>query len=311
MLHSIRNRLIHLHRCRGITRKIIWKILHYDSTLKQVYDLSQAQLSKLLLLSSKNANLFYADLHNEALKDRLKQDIKKYTVITIVDENYPHVLKPIKDPPVVLYAIGNPLLLNHLPSLSVIGTRNPSLEAMLKMKLIVKPLVRQNWLIVSGMAKGIDSYAHKLALGHKGNTIAVLGGGFNHIYPKQNSMLYKQIAEKGLVLSEYPPEVPPKRFHFPERNRLISGLSFGTLVIEATERSGTLITVDQALDQGREVYAVPGSPLIPQTKGCHQMIQDGAKLVQDVQDIAEDWETIGNNLFYPPLTGSKTPTSRL
>src|SRR5699024_9415050 len=110
--------------------------------------------------------------------------------------------------------------------------------------------------------------------------------------------LYKQIAEKGLVLSEYPPEVPPKRFHFPERNRLISGLSFGTLVIEATERSGTLITVDQALDQGREVYAVPGSPLIPQTKGCHQMIQDGDKIVQEVQDIAEDCETIGNNLFY-------------
>src|SRR5699024_5620637 len=169
---------------------------------------------------------------------------------------------------------------------------------MLKMKLIVKPLVRQNWIIVSGMAKGIDSYAHKLALGHKGNTIAVLGGGFNHIYPKQNNMLYKQIAVKGLVLSEYPPEVPPKRFHFPDRNRLISGLSVGTIVNEATEISGTLITVDQALYQGREVYAVPGSPLIPQTTGCHRMIQDGAKLVQDVQDIVEDWETIGNNLFY-------------
>src|SRR5690625_2061506 len=166
---------------------------------------------------------------------------------------------------------------------------------MLKMKLIVKPLVRQNWLIVSGMAKGIDSYAHKLALGHKGNTIAVLGGGFNHIYPKQNNMLYKQIAEKGLVLSEYPPEVPPKRFHFPERNRLISGLSFGTLVIEATERSGTLITVDQALDQGREVYAVPGSPLIPQTKGCHKMIQDGAKLVTHSTDISEDWNMYADN----------------
>src|SRR5690625_3753192 len=161
------------------------------------------------------------------------------------------------------------------------------------------------------MAKGIDSYAHKLALGHKGNTIAVLGGGFNHIYPKQNSMLYKQISEKGLVISEYPPHIPPKRYHFPERNRIISGLSFGTLVIEATERSGTLITVDQALDQGREVYAVPGSPLIPQTKGCHQMIQDGAKLVINADDIREDWKSIGNNLFYPPLTGSKTPTSRL
>src|SRR5699024_11993807 len=99
---------------------------------------------------------------------------------------------------------------------------------------IVKQVGSKNWITVSMMARGIDSYAHKLALVHKGNTIAVLSGGFNHIYPKQNNMLYKQIAEKGLVLSEYPPEVPPKRFHFPERNRLISGLSFGTLVIEAT-----------------------------------------------------------------------------
>lgn len=272
--------------------------MHDDSTLKQIYVLPPSQLSKLLLLSTKNAAIFYADLHNETLKDQIKRDVNNFTVITIVDENYPHVLKPIKDPPFVLYALGNPLLLQLSPSLSVIGTRNPSNEAMLKMKLLVKPLIEKNWLIVSGMAKGIDSYAHKLALGYRNNTIAVLGGGFNHIYPKQNTMLYKQIAEKGLVLSEYPPDVPPKRFHFPERNRIISGLSFGTLVIEATERSGTLITVDQALDQGREVYAVPGSPLIPQTKGCHQMIQDGAKLVQNVQDITEDWETMGNSLFY-------------
>lgn len=100
------------------------------------------------------------------------------------------------------------------------------------------------------------------------------------------------------MLSEYPPDVLPTRYHFPERNRIISGLCFGTLVIEATNKSGTLITVEQALDQGREVYAVPGSPLLPQTKGCHQMIQDGAKLVHEVQDILEDWETIGSNLFY-------------
>src|SRR5699024_7649030 len=118
-----------------------------------------------------------------------------------------------------------------------------------------------------------------------------------YIYPKQNISLYEEIMKKGLIITEYPPDQPPIKYHFPERNRIISGLSFGTLVIEATERSGTLITVDQALDQGREVYAVPGSPLIPQTKGCHQMIQDGAKLVIDVKDILEDWEGIGLHLF--------------
>jgi DNA processing protein len=275
-------------------------MLRIDPELKQIYHLSPDNLSKNFLLPKKHTASLYNDLHDKLLKTQIKQDLEQFTVITIVDENYPHVLKPIKDPPIVLYALGNPLLLKHAPSLSVIGTRNPSQEALSKMKLIVKPLAAQNWLIVSGMAKGIDSYAHKMALGCAGKTIAVLGGGFRHIYPKENVVLYKQITEKGLVLSEYPPDVPPKRFHFPERNRVISALSFGTLVIEAKEKSGTLITVDQALDQGREVYAVPGSPLIPQTKGCHRMIQDGAKLVQAAEDILEDWDTMGSSLFYTP-----------
>src|SRR5699024_7400953 len=187
---------------------------------------------------------------------------------------------------------------HQMPAISVIGTRRPSAEARQKTHFAVRPLLEQGWTIVSGMAIGIDRFSHELAIDHQGKTIAVLGSGFHHIYPRENIPLFHKIVKNGLVLSEYPPDVPPRKFHFPERNRLISGLSFATLVIEATERSGTLITVDQALDQGREVYAVPGSPLIPQTKGCHRMIQDGAKLVQDVQDIVEDWETIGNNLFY-------------
>lgn len=246
----------------------------------------------------KNAALFYKDLHNNYLTEQIKYDSHKYSVITIVDENYPPVLKTIKDPPIVLYATGNTSLLSHTPALSVIGTRSPSNEAMAKVKYVTGSLIEKDWLIVSGMAKGIDSYAHIFALKNQGKTLAVLGGGFHHIYPKQNTPMFKQIVEKGLVLSEYPPDIPPKKHHFPERNRIISGLSFGTLVIEATERSGTLITVDQALDQGREVYAVPGSPLIPQTKGCHRMIQDGAKLVLNPDDILEDWESIGINLFY-------------
>ena len=248
-------------------------------------------------LPMNHAQLFYSDLHQVAMRTQLKKDLLDYKVITIVDADYPNVLKQIKDPPLVLYANGDISLLNQRPSLSVIGTRQPSNEAAQKIKLIVKPLIDENWLIISGMAKGIDSYAHHLALTYGGKTIAILGGGFQHIYPKQNRLLYQEIAKKGLVLSEYPPDRPPARYHFPERNRIISGMSFGTLVIEAMERSGTSITVDQALDQGREVYAVPGSPLIPQTKGCHRMIQDGAKLVLDPEDILQDWEEIGRNLY--------------
>lgn len=287
-----------MHLCRGITRKSIHRFFQHDSTLESIYRLSSTELSKQFFISVRNAKLFYIDLHSLATQEQTKSNLNRYAVITIIDKNYPDILKRIKDPPLVLYAQGDRSLLLDSPALSVIGTRNPSNEAMRKMELIVRPIIENNWIIVSGMAKGIDRYAHELSLKYSGKTIAVLGGGFHHIYPKQNLGVYHEITKRGLVLSEYPPDMPPARYHFPERNRIISGLSFGTLVIEATERSGTLITVDQALDQGREVYAVPGSPLLPQTKGCHQMIQDGAKLVFEADDILEDWHHIGENLFY-------------
>ncbi len=293
-MKSLRNKLIHLHRCRGITRKFIHKLLQYDPTLSEIYHLSQTEISSKYSLPGKNAASLFSDLHNLTLRQKILYDMDRFNIITIVDESYSPMLNTINDAPLVLYAVGDTSLLSYNPALSVIGTRSPSVEASRKMELIVNPLVKENWLIVSGMAKGIDSLAHKIALGHKGKTIAVLGGGFQHIYPKQNISLYHQIAKNGLVLSEYPPDIPPARYHFPERNRIISGLSFGTLVIEATERSGTLITVEQALEQGREVFAVPGSPIYPQTKGCHLMIQDGAKLVQEPMDILEEWNGMVN-----------------
>lgn len=293
-----RVRLIHIHRCRGITRRLIKHFLHDDPTLEKLYSLSASSLSQLFSIPMKNAKLFYSDLHNKALKSKLKTDLKTTPIITIVDENYPNVLKQIKDPPLVLYALGDLSLLHYKPSLSVIGTRNPSLEAKEKINFFLRPLIEKGFLIVSGMAQGIDSFAHQEALNHNGLTIAVLGSGLNYIYPRHNKQLFNEISRKGLIVSEYPPDTPPQRYHFPERNRIISGLSFGTLVIEAMERSGTMITVDQALDQGREVYAVPGSPLLPQTKGCNQMIQDGAKLVLSSEDIFEDWDNVGRNLFY-------------
>ncbi len=292
-MQVFRERLIHLMRCRGSTRRNILKMMQIDPLLEKIYELSPDILRQYGI---KNAFNLYEDLHDHLLIQTIKQDLIDYHVITIVDEAYPPMLKPIKDCPLVIYAIGNIHLLQHMPALSVIGTRKPSKEAMGKVFQIIQPLIKEDWLIVSGMARGIDSYAHRITLNGNGKTIAVLGSGFDHIYPKENMYLFQEIAENGLVITEYPPSMRPSRYHFPERNRIISGLSFGTLVIEAMERSGTLITVDQALDQGREVYAVPGSPLIPQTKGCHLMIQDGAKLVQDATDLLEDWETIENNL---------------
>lgn len=264
-------------------------MLAIDPTLSTLYNLSSSQLSQRFAISYKHTISLHQDLHNHKLQQEIKNDISSYIVLTIVDEYYPAVLKTIKDPPLVLYALGDVSLLKKTPALSVIGTRVPSKNALKKMSLLLPPLLNENWIIVSGMAKGIDSYAHQFALKHDRKTIAVLGGGFHHIYPKQNVALFDQISKKGLVLSEYPPNQPPARFHFPERNRIISGLSFGTLVIEAKEKSGTLITVDQALDQGREVYAVPDSPAISESLGCNRLIQDGAKLVINADDIMEDW----------------------
>lgn len=294
---SVRERLIHLHHCKGITRPILKKILRKDPSLKIIYNLSSSEFNRQLLISNQKASLIHFDIHNEELKKNIHSSLKNTTAITIFDKTYPSILKQIKDPPLVLYGKGDVSLLKRTPSLSVIGTRGPSLEAGKKIKHIVIPLIKQDWTIISGMAKGIDSYAHQLALYYGGKTIAVLGGGFDHVYPRENLKLFHKIVKNGLVLTEYPFFMRPERYHFPERNRIISGLSYGTLVIEAMEKSGTIITVDQALDQGREVYAVPGSPLIPQTKGCHQMIQDGAKLVYESNDIIEDWETIGTHLL--------------
>ncbi|GIO26139.1 DNA-processing protein DprA [Ornithinibacillus bavariensis] len=301
MLINRKIRLIHLHRCRGISRQKLRRLLQIDPSLKNVFQLSSSQLSRYLSTNQEKSELLYQDLHNEEIIQDIYRDQKRYSIITILDDNYPPMLKAIKDAPIVLYAAGNLSLLTSAPLLSVIGTRKPSPLAYPNMKFIVTPLVQQKWVIVSGMARGIDSYAHRLALLHKGKTIAVLGSGFHHVYPQENSMLFKHITQNGLAISEYPPNVRPKPYHFPERNRIISGLSFGTLVIEATEKSGTLITVDQALDQGREVYAVPGPPYILESKGCLQLIQDGAKLVQTYEDIFLDWEILKDNWYH--ITG--------
>ncbi|WP_235182548.1 DNA-processing protein DprA [Gracilibacillus boraciitolerans] len=227
-------------------------------------------------------------LHNRSLQKEVVANVNRFQVITIFNQKYPSSLKVIPDPPLVLYLHGDSTLLSYSPNLSVVGTRHPSVNALSIMKNLLIPLFQYKLVITSGMAIGIDGFAHQLALQHQSPTIAVLGGGFDHIYPKEHQSLYQQISKENLIISEYPPNQPPQKYHFPERNRIISGLSFGTLVIEAKKRSGTLITVDQALEQGKEVFAVPGSILAETSSGCNQLIQDGAKLVLSSNDILEE-----------------------
>ncbi len=294
-MEETRLRLLHLHYA-NIGRRLVFRLLQKDPSLTYIY--SQVdKLQKYYSIHYKYASILQKRLQNARSYKIFIQTMHQYETVTILDPFYPTILKQIKDPPIVLYALGNIQLLHQQPLLSVIGSRKPTNQGWEKVAHIVPSLVKNDWVIVSGMARGIDRYSHELTIQSHGQTIAILGGGFNHIYPLENKHLFQEISNKGLVLSEYTPNTVPQPQHFPERNRLISGLSFGTLVIEAKMRSGTMITVDQALDQGREVYAIPGGPFDAHTRGCNALIQEGAKLVQQSTDISEDWEQFGSTTF--------------
>jgi len=208
-------------------------------------------------------------------------------LITIFDSSYPMDLKQIHDPPPLLYIKGN-----DLPSketmIAVVGSRNPSHYGLKVTEEICQGLAMLNIVVVSGMAKGIDAAAHWGCLRRKGFTIAVLGSGIDVIYPSSNVKLYHYIAENGSVITEFPLGTPPEGRNFPIRNRIISGLSKGVVVVEASRRSGSLITASLALEQGREVFAVPGSIESYKSTGTHLLIKQGAKLVENADDILQE-----------------------
>ena len=205
-------------------------------------------------------------------------------VITLADESYPRLLLEIPDPPPLLYARGRVELLSR-QALAVVGSRNATLQGEANAQTMAKALSEAGLTIVSGMALGIDAAAHRGGLGGAGSTIAVLGTGIDIVYPQRNAPLAAQIAERGLLLSEFPLGAAPAGPNFPRRNRLISGLARGCLVVEAALASGSLITARAAADQGREVFAIPGSIHSPLAKGCHALIKSGAKLVESAEDV--------------------------
>jgi DNA processing protein len=202
-------------------------------------------------------------------KDIKSKDIK---ILTLYDEDYPKALKDVYDPPVVLYYRGT-LLPEDENSFGVVGTRKITGYGEMITEKLTGDLVRLGFTIVSGLARGVDTIAHKTALSEGGRTIAVLGSGLNSIYPQQNISLAKQIEQNGAVVSEFPPDYPPMAENFPQRNRIISGLSKAILIPEAAEKSGSLITARLALEQGREVFAVPGPITSFQSKGTANLIK--------------------------------------
>lgn len=231
-------------------------------------------------------------LSSPNLLKRADQEIDRlekigYSVLTIEDEHYPNYLREIFDPPLVLYYAGDIDTLSE-PSVSIVGARRPTPYGRAVAERLAHDLSVKGLVIVSGLARGIDSISHWGAL-KGGKTVAVLGSGLETIYPRENRPLFEKIIESGVVLSEYSLKAPPLKYHFPCRNRIISGLSIGTVVIEGTGRSGSLITARLALEENREVMAVPGNITSELSQGTNWLIKSGAKLVNDWKDVVEEF----------------------
>lgn len=252
--------------------------------------MSVGEFQQLFPKATKKAAIIFGhmqDVHVEYLKEELLTH--HIFFIHIFEDEYPSLLKEIYDPPWILYGKGNKDMLKHNQRLSVVGTRHPSEYIKHEIDLILSPVIKKPITIVSGMALGVDAMAHHLTIQQQGKTLAVLAYGLNHLYPKSLNVLKETLQTTQLLLTEYPPYVRPQRWHFPERNRIISGLSQATLVVEAKERSGSLITSDCALEQDRDVFAMPGRISHPQSAGTNRLIQQGAKLILNFEDILEEY----------------------
>lgn len=223
----------------------------------------------------------------------LEQD--GHHLLTLGDPGYPERLLQIEDPPLLLYCVGQPLA-RAGAALAVVGSRNPTAQGLQNARQFSRALAEAGVTIVSGLALGIDGAAHEGALegaaGAAPATIAVIGTGADRVYPSRHLQLAHRIAERGTLVSEYPLGTPPLQENFPRRNRIIAGLSLGTLVVEAALRSGSLITARLAAEQGRDVFAIPGSIHAPQSRGCHALLRQGAKLVESAQDVLEDLQLV-------------------
>ncbi|MEW5901116.1 MAG: DNA-processing protein DprA [Acidobacteriota bacterium] len=262
------------------------KIVSRFPTLADVFHASAGELKALGVEEDKARRLTSPSLLEEASRTIARLEKKGYFLLTIDDAVYPPNLREIFDPPYVLYGAGRPEVLAE-PSVAVVGARRPSPYGRAVAEKLAKDLAACGLIIVSGMALGIDSLAHWGALA-EGRTISVLGSGLEDIYPKENKPLFRKIAETGAVITEFPPEMPPLGFHFPLRNRIISGLALATVVVEATRHSGSLITARLALEQNREVMAVPGSLTSDLSQGTNWLIKSGAKLVETWEDVVEE-----------------------
>jgi DNA processing protein len=246
--------------------------------------------------------------------EQVDQDLRwleepDHHLLTLFHPAYPPLLAELRDAPPALFLLGEPAVLRQ-PQLAMVGSRNPSHDGMALAREFAGHLSEAGLVITSGLALGIDGASHEGALAAGGLSVAVTGTGLDRVYPASHHDLAHRIAHQGALVSEFPPGTPPKAEHFPRRNRIISGLSLGTLVVEAAVRSGSLITARLASEQGREVFAIPGSIHNPLARGCHALIRQGAKLVESAQDVLEELGPLaGVALEMAPVATPEAPGS--
>jgi len=278
---------IFLNLIKSLSPKKIEDIIAYLTDTDKIFSVSEADLQKIPSLADKDIKAIMQMRQSPTLDREIKLiEKERIKVIDLFDRDYPLLLKEISHPPLVLYIKGELHALNNF-AFAIVGTRIPTHYGVSMAESFAYKLASLGIVIVSGLARGIDTAAHKGAL-KAGSTIAVLGSGLGNLYPKENRALSEQIALKGTVLSEFPLEEPPLKENFPRRNRIVSGISRGVLVIEAATKSGALITAHHALEQNREVFALPGNADSLFSKGAHSLIKEGAKLVDSIDDILEE-----------------------
>lgn len=277
----------------GLTRQYMYRLLGYYDTPANIYDADNKELDMLLppeVMAEWQSNR--QDKRVEALKRQL--DEQRISFLYHGHLEYPERLKQIPDAPLCLYIKGR-LPKEDQMHIAIVGSRSSTVYGREAAVYFARELAKRGIGIISGLARGIDGAAHEGALAAGGYTLGFIGGGIYSMYPRENYMLYRKMEQSGGIVSEYPPHTPPLGRLFPERNRLISGMSDGILVIEARRRSGTLITVDQGLEQGKNIYAVPGRITDKNSEGCIHLIRDGAKPVLSVEDILEDLKIANAN----------------
>ncbi len=276
-----------LKSVKGIGNHLFKRLIKAFGSPDNVFQKSEKELTQVEGISKRIAGSI---LHH-TVPDDVKLDMElvfkhNINIITLNDENYPPLLRQIDNPPPLIYAYGN--IYPKKNNIAFVGSRSATEYGVNLTKTLCRNMAEIGFTIVSGMARGIDTCAHEGALEVNGKTIAVLGSGLKNVYPRENLKLFYRIIENGAVISEFPLMAAPEAHHFPARNRIISGLCLGTVVVEAGLKSGSLITANLALEQNREVFAVPGSINSFKSAGSHKLIKQGAKLVENIQDILDE-----------------------